>query len=129
MAYIKFNNNPKGRNVGDCVIRATSKALNISWENAFIDLVMQAYSMCDLPSSNSVLNAYLHTKGFRRYVLPNECEDCYSIEQFCIDYPQGTYIVCTGTHTVAVISGDYYDSWQSGDETPLFYWKRENDLW
>lgn len=129
MAFILFKNNPRGRNVGDCVVRAASKALGISWETAYIDLTMQGYSMADMPSSNSVLNAYLHSKGFRRYVIPNECEDCYSIEQFSIDHPHGTYIVCTGTHTVAIINGDYFDSWPSGDEVPLFYWKKENDRW
>ena len=129
MSYVQFKNNPRGRNVGDCVIRAVSKVLDISWETAYIDMVMEGYSMGDMPSSNSVLNSYLHTKGFRRYVIPNECPDCYSIKQFSIDNPYGTYIVCTGTHTVAVIDGDYFDSWNSGDEVPLFYWKKEYEPW
>lgn len=129
MAFILFRNNPRGRNVGDCVIRALSKALDISWQTAYIDMVMHGYYMGDMPSSNAVLNAYLHTKGFRRYVISNECEDCYSIRQFSIDNPQGTYIVCTGTHTVAIIDGNYYDSWDPGDEVPLFYWKKEYDVW
>lgn len=129
MAFILFKNNPRNRNVGDCVIRAVSKVLNIPWETAYIDMVMEGYAMADMPSSNSVLNAYLHSKGFRRYVIPNECEDCYSIRQFAEDYPYGTYIVCTGTHTVAVIDGCYFDSWDSGDETPLFYWKKESEEW
>lgn len=129
MAFIYFRNNPRNRNVGDCVIRATSRALDMSWESAYIDLVAQGYTMADMPSSNAVLNAYLHSKGFKRYIVPNECEDCYSIEQFTIDYSIGTYIVCTGTHTVAVIDGNYYDSWDSGDEVPLFYWKKEARPW
>lgn len=129
MAFILFKNNPRNRNVGDCVIRAVSKALNIPWETAYIDMVMEGYAMADMPSSNSVLNAYLHSKGFRRYVIPNECEDCYSIRQFAEDHPYGTYIVCTGTHTVAVKDGCYFDSWDSGDETPLFYWKKESEEW
>lgn len=32
--YIYFNNNPSGRSVGDCAIRAISKALDIDWEDA-----------------------------------------------------------------------------------------------
>lgn len=126
MAFILFKNNPRNRNVGDCVIRATSKALDISWDAAYIDLVIQGYMMADMPSSNSVLNAYLHAQGFKKYVIPNDCEDCYSIEDFCRDHPHGIYIACTGTHTVAVIDGDFYDSWDSGDETPIYFYKREN---
>lgn len=31
MAYIYFNPNPDGIHVGDCVIRAVSKATNQTW--------------------------------------------------------------------------------------------------
>jgi len=44
---------------------------------------------------------------------------------FCEDHPYGTYIVGTGTHAIACIDGNYYDTWDSGDESPLFYWKKE----
>lgn len=33
--YIEFQNNPGGRKVGDCTVRALSKALSITWEKAF----------------------------------------------------------------------------------------------
>ena len=29
MAFIEYNNNPVGRRVGDCAVRAVSKALNM----------------------------------------------------------------------------------------------------
>ena len=81
MAYKHFNNNPRHKhNVGDCVIRAVSKALHISWETAYIDMVMQGYLMADMPSSNAVLNSYLRTKGFTKHTLPDNCPDCYSFE-------------------------------------------------
>ena len=33
--YVHFNNNPLGRNtVGDCSVRAVSKALGVSWDEA-----------------------------------------------------------------------------------------------
>ena len=58
MVYQHFNNNPKHKhNVGDCVIRAVSKALHVSWETAYIDMVMQGYLMADMPSSNAVLKS------------------------------------------------------------------------
>lgn len=49
MSYQHYNPNPKHHNsVGDCVIRAVAKALNMSWESAYIDLVMQGYLMADI---------------------------------------------------------------------------------
>ena len=59
-------------------------------------------------------------------IIPNTCPDCYTIADFCNDHPYGTYILATGTHVVAVIDGDYYDTWDSGNEIPIFYWQKEN---
>jgi len=38
-------------------------------------------------------------------------------------FPKGTYIIGTGSHAVAIINGDYYDSWDSGDEIPSFFFR------
>jgi hypothetical protein len=35
-------------------------------------------------------------------------------------------MLATGTHVVAVIDGNYYDTWDSGDEVPIALWKKEN---
>ena len=127
MAYKHFNNNPRHKhNVGDCVIRAVSKALHISWETAYIDMVMQGYLMADMPSSNAVLNSYLRTKGFTKHTLPDNCPDCYSFEDFAIDNPKGTFILGTGTHVAACIDGTIYDAWDSSDCVPIYYYERED---
>lgn len=125
MAFVMFNNNPYGKQVGDCIIRAVSKALNQSWETSYIDLASQGFFMKDMPSSNSVLNSYLHSKGFRRYTINNLCPDCYTFRDFAKDHKSGTYILCTGSHVACLKNGILYDSWNSEAETPLFYWKRE----
>ena len=122
MSFIHYNPNPSGTYVGDCTIRAISKALGTSWHKVYADLAIQGYAMADMPSSNRVWGQYLRSCGYRRYVIPNTCPDCYTIKEFCEDNPTGTYIVGTGTHVVCVKDGDYYDSWDSGDETPIFYY-------
>lgn len=119
-----FNPNPKNKKVGDCVVRALSKALNQSWKDTLLQLFTYAYYMADMPSSNAVWGSYLKNKGFVRLSLPNSCPDCYTIKDFCIDHPYGTYVVGTGTHTVCIEDGCYFDSWDSGDETPVFYYRR-----
>ena len=130
MAYIYYSNNPKGRrNIGDCVIRAVSKALEMSWDASYIDLVLQGYISKDMPSSNDVLNSYLHAKGFKRYAIPDRCPDCYSFEDFANDHPEGTYIDCTGTHVACNKDGCIYDSWNSSDCVPIFYYEKEQSQW
>lgn len=125
MAYIRFENNPCGKNVGDCVIRALSKAMDTDWESIYINLASEGLEQCDLPNSNSVWSKFLLDSGYRRYAIPNKCPACYSVEDFCYDYPVGTYILATGSHVVAVIDGDYYDAWDSGRECPVFYFQKE----
>lgn len=122
--YSYFNCNPNGNRVGDCVVRAISKALNQSWEDTYIDLTIQGYIMGDLLSSNAVWGAYLKGKGFTRDIIPNDCPECYTIDDFCNEHPNGTYVIGTGSHAVAIENGIYYDSWRSGGETPIYYYKK-----
>ena len=123
--YKYYNPNPVGRSsVGDCSVRAISKALGISWDDAFDLLSRSAKQMGDMPSSNTVISAVLRQHGFYRENLPNFCPDCYSIRNFARDNPMGTYVVGTGNHVVAVEDGNYYDSWDSGDEIPQYFWVR-----
>ncbi len=125
MAYIYFCNNPRNRcTIGDCVIRALSVALDKPWDEIYIDLVTEGYYIKDLPSANAVWGSYLYSKGFTKKSIPNRYS--YTVEEFCIDHPQGTYVVGTGTHAVAVVSGDIYDTWNSSEEDVSFYWERED---
>ena len=124
--YSYYNANPYKIRVGDCVIRAISKALNQSWEDTYIDLTIQGYIMGDLLSSNAVWNAYLMSKGFTRDIVSNDCPGCYTIADFCEEYPQGTYIIGTGSHAVCVIDGVLYDTWNSSDEMPIYFYKKES---
>lgn len=48
MAFIFFNPNPAGKFVGDCVIRAISKATGQSWEKTYIGIVEKGLNMRDM---------------------------------------------------------------------------------
>ena len=125
--FVFKNPNPSGSYVGDCVIRAISIATNRSWYDIFVELCLQGLIMYDMPSSNRVWNEYLKSKGYTRHIVPDDCPECYTIKNFCNEYFKGTYIVGTGTHVVAVIEGNYYDTWDSGDESPIYYWTKEEE--
>jgi len=122
----KFQNNPCGRRVGDCSVRAISKALSVSWEDAYNLLADAGYRMCDIMNADSVLGAVLREYGFYRGALPNTCPDCYTVRQFCKDHPRGIYVLGFGGHVATVVDGDLYDSWDSSNEIPIYYWHREN---
>ena len=119
-----FNPNPMNKRVGDCVIRAISKALDWEWNDTYTALCLQGYVMSDLPSSNQIWGAFLRKQGFIRQVIPNECPDCYTVEDFCKDHPTGIYVLGTGSHAIAVVDGFYYDAWESGREQPIYYYEK-----
>ena len=123
--FVSYNPNPVGLKVGDCVVRALSKALGQKWEETYIDLCVEGCLRCDMPSANAVWGAYLRRKGFERDIVPNSCPDCYTVEDFCADHPNGTYILALDGHVVSVVDGQYFDTWQSGREVPIYYWHRK----
>lgn len=127
MAYQYFQPNPKQQSVGDCVIRAICRATGDDWYSAYTDITVQGYALADMPSSNAVWGRYLRENGYKRYIVPNTCPDCYTIREFVEDNPKGTFIICTGSHVVTAIDGNYYDSWDCGNEIPVFYYTKEEE--
>lgn len=122
--FIYENPNPGNRRVGDCVIRALSILLDCSWNNIYDDLSDLGREMFDLPSSNEVWTEYLYANNFTRKIIPDTCPACYTIKEFCEEHRYGRYLLATGTHVVAVIDGNYYDTWDSGNEVPVYYFQR-----
>lgn len=126
MAWIYFSNNPAGRIVGDCAVRAVSKALDISWEAAYIMIASNGFSMGDMPSSDSVWGSVLRQNGFYRRSIPNSCPDCYTAEDFCRDNPNGVFVLGFGGHVATVVDGNLYDMWDSSNEIPQFVWHKKS---
>jgi len=120
----EYNPNPAKARVGDCVIRAISKVLNQPWEKTYIDLCVYGLMYCDIPSANHVWGAYLRSKGFDRHIVPSECPDCYTVEDFAQDHSKGEYVCAISGHVVCVENGDYYDSFDSGTMIPVYYWSK-----
>lgn len=125
MAYVFYNPNPVGRLVGDCAIRAVSKALDTDWETAYARVAMAGYLMGDMPSSDSVWGSVLRKQGFSKEIIPNYCPDCYTAEEFCNDHPKGVFVIGFGGHVATAVDGDLYDAWDSSKEIPQYFWYKE----
>lgn len=123
--YVEYNPNPCGRRVGDCAVRALSKALGVSWESAYIMLAMNGLQMCDAMNADSVIGATLRQNGFERRAVPTSCPDCYDVAEFCKEYPTGMYVLFLGGHIVCVKDGDLFDAWDSSREVVQYFWTRE----
>lgn len=126
--YVKYNENPRGNfRAGDCVVRAISKVTGETWDKIYTDLCAEGFELGDWGNSNKVWDWYLRSRGFKRYICPNDCPYCYSLEDFAREHPTSSYLVATGSHLVALIEGDWWDSWDSGSVTPIFYYTKEGE--
>lgn len=126
MGYAYYNPNPCKKSVGDCTVRAISKALGLTWEQTYVGLALEGFLRGDLPNADSVWGPYLKAHGFTRRMLPDSCPDGYSVADFARDNPRDVYILSMpGRHVVCVENGKWWDSWDSGGECPVYYWIKE----
>jgi len=124
--YAYYEPNPEKRGVGDCAVRAISKALGQTWEETYVGLSLEGFVKGDLPNADAVWGPYLKKHGFSRYMLPDTCPECYTVEDFALDHPRGTFILSMpGYHVVTVMDGVVYDSWDSRNKVPTYFWTKE----
>ena len=120
--YRYYQPNPTGRKTRDCVIRAVSAALNMSWDDAFDIIADRAKAMGETMDENAVYGSILRQCGFYRMVPPNTCPDCFTARDFCLSHPYGVYVLGFTGHVAAVIDGQVWDSFDSSDEIVTYYW-------
>ena len=118
-----YNPNPTWKNVGDCTVRALSKALDKDWYEVYFGICVEGAVRGDMPSGNATWGAYLKDQGFRRH-LPDED---VTVFQFADQHPVGVYVLALSGHVVCVKNGDVYDSWDSGNEVVIYYWDKERE--
>lgn len=121
-ARIRYNANSRGASVGDCVKRSLTIAYSMDYDQVASELnrINRAgYHYEEGYSKPAVFNKFLAARGDRFVKLPRD-QYC-TVVDFCNSHPTGVYLILVGkdavggtTHMVAVVNGDYYDSWESG---------------
>lgn len=118
-----YNPNPRGIRVGDCSIRAVSRALDQDWTETYINICLEGILQADMPSSNAVWGEYLRSHGFSKGIEGEHT----TVKRFCEKHNNGIYVCALSGHVVTVVDGDFFDTWDSSDETVIYYWKKEED--
>ena len=119
--WVDYNPNPKRAIVGDCVIRALTKALNSDWETVYANLTAYGFAFGDLPNSNRVWGRFLKEKGFIRYNFDMDI----TVNEFCELNQAGIFVLGLDSHVVCVENGKIYDTWDCGDEYLYCFWVKE----
>jgi hypothetical protein len=96
----------------------------MDWRTAHKALCDLSAELSDMPSADRVWWTFLEQIGFSRKRLIDRCPDCYTVADFARDHPKGVYILGPHEHAVAVIDGDWWDSWDSGNTIPQYYFRR-----
>lgn len=117
----KWNPNPQGLIVGDCTVRSLCAATGQSWDTIHAQLCELSGQMADMPSADRVWWELARRYGFTRRRMIDQCPDCYTVSDFSADHPRGVYILGPPEHAVAVICGDWWDTWDSGATVPSYY--------
>lgn len=117
-----YNPNPYNKRVGDCSVRAVSKALGLTWEQAYAQIILEGFAQGDVPSSNAVWGEVLRNNGFIR-AIDNSCPGCITVGDFAKEHPHGIFVLAVPNHVVTIKDGIIYDTWDSSDSAVLYYFK------
>ncbi len=123
--WIEYNENPIDRNTGDCVLRALAVATGDGWDTTYWGLCLAGSYHYDWGNADVVWWEYLQSHGWKRHFLPDRCPTCYTVKDFCREYPFGVYILGLKGHVLTVVDGNYIDTWDSGNKHPLYFWTKE----
>ena len=128
--YVYYQPNKKDikDQVGDCQVRALSKALNLSWIEAF-DLTiplcreLQTYTIFD--GCLEKTKESMRKLGFDYHGISNKRGSKRpTVDEFAKNHPNGIYICTVAHHVVAVVDGKYYDTWDSGWRSMYGYYEK-----
>ena len=125
--WVPFNPNPQGLYVGDCTVRSICAVTGLGWRTVHRMQCDLSEDLADMPSADRVWWELLRRLGFDRQKLPDRCPLCYTVSDFCKDRPHGIYILGPKEHAVAVIDGDWWDTWDSGLTVPAYFFRRRKN--
>lgn len=130
MSYKYYQPNKKDLkdNYGDCTIRALTKAMNVTWVEAF-DLMVpicrrfQCSNIFNLPCK--LENEAMKELGFEYHGISNKKGSRRpTVKEFAKKHKEGTFIANVAGHEVAVVDGTYYDTWDCGYKSLYGYYQK-----
>ena len=110
----------------DCTVRTISKALDVSWTDAYHMLCEAGESIGEMPDTRDAVEIVLLNNGFETVKMPRprlgeQRERVRDIVEMTDD--GDTVIVCNCRHhTVCLQDGKIWDTWNSANLVVFTYW-------
>jgi len=108
MEYRQFNQHPKGKKIGDCVVRAISTAENKKWIDVYKSLCEIGGELLEMPNSKKVYETYLERNGWKKFPMPKLWGKRIRLMDFLID---DTVIVSVAKHLTVCEDNTVIDTW------------------
>lgn len=122
MTFVKYNHNPLNKKVGDCVVRAIGKALDLTWDKVFEDLVVIAREQKSSLNYKDVYEKYL-----KQYeTIPVKYETPRGKKRLTVNEVcklKGTFVILVARHLTCIIDGVNYDLWDCGNKSAYKIWR------
>lgn len=124
MAYFYYNANPKGIRTGDCVIRAISYFLGMSWGHTLHSMVDwgEEHGLA-LFHYRSFYNLYLKDKGYKKKPVPVKG---WTVNDFCEKHAEydKVYMLQCPRHVTIVFHKTVIDTWDCSHLEVSGYWEQ-----
>lgn len=123
--WVEYNPNPNhNTKANDCTIRAYCAAEKLEWDDAYDIACKYGKNLAFMPNDNTAVKRIVEEEfGYTRHKLSKE-ERGTTVNDFAIKHNEGTFLVEVARHLVAVINGEYYDSWDSGKKKIRGYYTK-----
>lgn len=128
--WIEYNNNPKQRNVDDCVIRAITKCFNSTWCETYRILGEVACQTGYIYNDRRNYDSYIYKMGYVKCVVDGLELTVNQIAN--IQQQMGgsrSWLVRVNGHLTTAVDGMFYDTWDCGRRkaTSIFVKEYEKD--
>ena len=128
--YVYFQPNKKDLKdkFGDCTIRALCKTLDMEWVDAYKMTIpycieYQTPNIFNLPAK--LEQEVMDKIGFTYFGVSNKKGTRRpTVREFAETHTTGTYILNVANHEVAVVNGQYFDTWDCGAYSLYGYYEK-----
>lgn len=116
--YIYYNNNPKGKRIGDCVVRAISKALEIDYKTVGSMLLENSQkNNCHVITRDCYSKLLEKQFGLKRMKANN-----ITVGELANLLQDHKLLIRIKNHLTCSIYGDVYDIWNPENEMVDVFW-------
>lgn len=127
MKFIKSNPHPKGKEIGDCVVRAFAIADNKKWIDVYKELCEIGIELCDMPNSKPVYEKYLVRNNWGKNKMPKDKNGKrIKLSKFSDENPNKLFIANVVGHVTVIENNTLLDTWDCGGKCIGNYFTKIN---